>query len=123
MAEGLRQLDHVLKFSFYLVTSGVSMLPYLRPAYDFKASLVGQRVKNLPANAGDPGLISRLGRPPGEGNGNPLQCSCLENPLDRGAWWATVHEVTKSRTQPRDFTFTLFSLATRTPRLTYASLL
>ena len=42
-------------------------------------------------NAGDPGLIPELGRSPGEGNGNPLRYSCLENSMDRGAWWATVH--------------------------------
>ena len=52
-------------------------------------------VKNLPANAGDAGLIPGLGRSPGEGNSNPLQYSCLENPIDRGVWWAPVHEVTK----------------------------
>ena len=46
-------------------------------------------------NAGDPGLILGLGRSPGEGNGNPLQYSCLVNPMDRGASWATVHGVTK----------------------------
>ena len=51
--------------------------------------------KNLPANAGDLGLIPELGRSPGEGNGNPLQYSCLGNPMDRGAWWATVDGVTK----------------------------
>ena len=59
-------------------------------------------VKNLPANAGDirdAGLIPVLGRSPGVGNGHPLQYSCLENPMDRGAWWATVHGViTKSWT-------------------------
>ena len=49
-------------------------------------------------NAGDSGLIPRLGRSPGEGNGNPLQYSCLENPMDRGGWPATVHRVTKSQT-------------------------
>ena len=62
----------------------------------------GSAVKNLPANAGDPeitGLISGLGRSPGEGNGSPLQYSCLGNPMDRGAWWATVHGVAKSQTQ------------------------
>ena len=58
-------------------------------------------IKNPPANAGDAGNagsnpMSR--RSPGEGNGNPFQCSCLENPVDRGAWWATVHGVTKSWT-------------------------
>jgi len=44
---------------------------------------------------------------PGEGNGNPLQYSCLENPMDGGAWWATVHGVTKSQTRLSDFTFTI----------------
>ena len=52
-------------------------------------------VKNLPANAGDADSISGSGRSPGEGNGNPLQYFCLENPMDRGAWWGTVHGVTK----------------------------
>ena len=59
-------------------------------------------VKNLPASAGDlrdAGSILGLGRFPGEGNSNPLQDSCLENPMDRGAWWATVHRVTQSRIQ------------------------
>ena len=50
-------------------------------------------------NAGDSGLIPGLGRSPGEGNGNPLQYSCLENPMDGEAWWATVDGVTKSRTR------------------------
>ena len=52
-------------------------------------------VKNLLANAGNAGLIPGLGRSPGEGNGNPLQHSCLENPRDRGACWATVHGAAK----------------------------
>ena len=52
-------------------------------------------VKNLPANAGDMGLIPGSGRSPGEGNGNPVQHSCLENSIDRGAWQATVHGVTE----------------------------
>ena len=55
-------------------------------------------VKNLPANVRDVGSIPSPGRAPGEGNGNPLQYSCLGNPMDRGAWWATVHGVTKSLT-------------------------
>ena len=58
--------------------------------------LVAQRLKRLPA----------MQETPGEGNGNPLQYSCLENPMDGGAWWATVHRVTKSWTQLSDFTFT-----------------
>ena len=60
------------------------------------ASPVAQMVKNLPANAGaagDSGLIPGLGRSPGGGHGNPLQYSFLENPMDRGAWWATVQRV------------------------------
>jgi len=55
--------------------------------------------KESACNAGDPGLIPGLGRSPGEGDGNPLQYSCLGNPLDRGTWGATVHGVTKSWTQ------------------------
>ena len=58
----------------------------------------GSVVKNVPANAGDPGSIPGSGRSPGEGNGNPLQCSFLENSLDRGARQARVHGVTKSQT-------------------------
>ena len=55
-------------------------------------------VKNLPVNAGDEGSIPGLGRSPGGGNVNPLQYSCLENPMDRGAWRATVHRVAESDT-------------------------
>ena len=69
------------------------------------ASQVVLMVKNLPANAGDirdVGSIPGLGRSPGEGNGNPLQYSCLGNPIDRGAWHTTVHGVTKSKTQFSD---------------------
>ena len=58
----------------------------------------GSTVKNPPANSGDMGSIPRLGRSPGEGSGNPLQYCCLGNPMDRGAWQATVHGVTKSQT-------------------------
>ena len=53
------------------------------------------KVENLPVNAGGTGLILGSERSPGEGNGNPLQSSCLENPMDRGAWQAMVHGVTK----------------------------
>ena len=59
-------------------------------------------VKNLPANAGDirdAGLITGSGRSPGGGHGNPLQYSCLENPMDRGAWWAAVRMVPQNQTQ------------------------
>ena len=66
--------------------------------WGFPGALV---VKNLPANSGDirdVGSIPGSGRSPGEGNGNPLQCSCLENPMDRGVWRATVHKVAKGPT-------------------------
>ena len=73
-------------------------------------------VKNLPASAGDAGLIPESGRSPGVGSGNPLQYSCLENPMDGGSWWATVHEVAKSQTRLSDLTFTFTSiLAWRIP--------
>ena len=65
----------------------------------------GSEVKASASNAGDPASIPGSGRSPGEGNGNPLQYSCLENPMDRGAWWATVHGVAKSQTRLRNFTF------------------
>ena len=61
----------------------------------FPCGLAG---KESACNVGDLSLIPGLGRSPAEGNGNPLQYSCLENPMDRGAWWATVHRVTKSQT-------------------------
>ena len=61
------------------------------------ASLVAQTVKNLPTI--DLGSVAGLGRSPGEGNGNPLQCSCLENFMDRGAWQGTVYGVSKSQTR------------------------
>ena len=57
----------------------------------------GSVVKNLPVNAGDTGSIPGSGRSSGGGNSSPLQYSCLGNPIDREAWWATVHGVTKSR--------------------------
>ena len=64
----------------------------------------GSVVENLPANAGDAGSIFGSGRSPGEGNGNPLQESCLGSPMDRGAWRARVHGVTKSQTSLCDQT-------------------
>ena len=65
----------------------------------FWASLMAQQVKESTCSAGDVGSIPGLGRYPGEGNDYPLQYSCLWNPMDRGAWWATVQRVIKSRTQ------------------------
>ena len=72
-----------------------------RPWMDFPD---GSLVKNLPANAGDVGLVPGSGKSPGEGNGYPVQYSCLENSRDRGAWWATVHGVAKSQTRLTDRT-------------------
>ena len=65
----------------------------------FPGGLVG---KESSCDAGDPGSIPGLGRSPGEGNGNPLQYSCLEHPMDRAVWRATVPGVTKSQTQLSD---------------------
>ena len=64
----------------------------------------GSEVKASACNAGDLGSIPGSGRSPEEGNGNPLQYSHLENPMDRGAWWATVHRVAKSRARLSNFT-------------------
>ena len=64
----------------------------------------GSEVKASASSVGDPGSIPGSGRSPGEGNGYPLHYSCLENPMDRGAWQATVHRVAKSWTRLSDFT-------------------
>ena len=69
---------------------------YLGDTQGFSGATV---VKNPPANVGDAGLIPGSGRFPGGGNSNPLQYSCLENPMDRGAWRATAHGVSNSRTR------------------------
>ena len=75
----------------------------------FQASGIWCYLKASACNAGDPGSIPGLGRSPGEENGNPLQYSCLENPMDGGARWATVHKVTKSQTRLSDFTHFTFT--------------
>ena len=75
------------------------MSRYLMTLHSIKKGFPGGSVvKNQPANAGDVGLIYDWGRSPGEGNGNPLQYSCLENVTDRGACLTTVHGVSKSQT-------------------------
>ena len=73
-------------------------------AFSAGASLVAQMVKASACNVGDPGSIPGWGRSYGEGNGNPLQYSCLENSMDGGAWWGAVHGVTKIWTQLSDLT-------------------
>ena len=65
----------------------------------------GPEVKASACSAGDPGSIPECGKSPGEGNGSPLQYSCLENPMEEGAWWATVHGVAKSRTRLSNFSY------------------
>ena len=74
-----------------------SHITYIHVSHTHRTSPDGSVVKNVAADIGDPGLILGSGRSPGEGNGHPLQYSCLENPMDRGAWWALVHGVTKNQ--------------------------
>ena len=76
-----------------LITTNLSMVLFV---WGFPCGSAG---KEYTCNVGDLGSIPGLGRSPGDGNGNPLQYSCLENPMDRGTWRATVHGVTESQTQ------------------------
>ena len=82
----------------------------------------GTVVKNPPENAGDMDLIPVLGRFTGEGDGNPLQYSCLENSMDRKAWWATVHRVAKSWTLLSVHARACAHTHTHTPMVTYHTL-
>ena len=92
------KFSHGQMFSFLLgVYLGVESLGHM--VTHFPHSSVG---KESACDAGDPGLIPGSGRSSGEGNGNPLQYSCLENPMDRGVWQATVHGIAKSQTQLSD---------------------
>ena len=75
---------------------------------DFFGFPGGSEDKASACNAGDPGLIPGSGRSPGEGNGNPLQYSCPENPMDRGAWQSTGHGVAKSWTRLSDFILSVY---------------
>ena len=85
-------LNALISFFISVFTALLFKMPLL--------SVVALAVKNAPANTGDirdVGSIPRSGRPPGGRHGNPLQYSCLKNPIDGGAWWATVHGVTQSQ--------------------------
>ena len=82
-------------YNEFLIFKGNILKDYLILCKGFPG---GRVVKNLPDNAGDVGLIPESERSPGEGNGNPFLYSCLGNPMDRGAWRATVHRVAKNRT-------------------------
>ena len=86
-----------------------------------RTSLVAQTVKASAYNARDPGSIPGSGRSPGEGNGNPFQYCCLENPMGGGAWWAAVHGVAKSRTRLGNFTFTFHFPALEKEMATHSS--
>ena len=77
----------------------VIVCAFLMSLWTLRSFPGGALVKNPPANTGDVGSIPGSKRSPVGGNGNPLQYSCLEKPMNRGAWWATVHEVAKSQTQ------------------------
>ena len=81
----------------------------------FKAS--GSDSKESAWNVGDLGSVPRSGRSPGEGNGYPLQYSCLENPMDRGAWWTAAHRVAQSQTCPSDWHFHFLNRIGRLGRL------
>ena len=89
----------------------------LKDTYSLEVGFPGGSDSKASAhNAGDPGSIPGLGRSSGEGNGNPLQDSCLGNSMDGGAWWATVHGVAKSRIQLCDFPFTFFHIELKEKR-------
>ena len=93
-------------------THSLSFVINIRPqSYWIKAHFPGgSDCEESACNAGDEDLLPGWGRSPGGGNGNPLQYSCLENSIDRGAWWATVHGVTKTWTQLNDFHFSDLNL-------------
>ena len=109
----------MLKYSLSGQGSLVFFFPTGTP-YSFPGGSVG---KESACNAGDPGSIPGLGRSPGEGNGNPLPYSCLENRMDRGAWWATVHGVIKSWTRLSYVTFTFHFHALKKEMATHSSIL
>ena len=92
------QLQSYLNTPVHPGTNITQSIPLSSIAFFFliKVTPGGSLVTNLPADAGNAGSIPGSGRSPGEGNGNPLQYSCLGNPMDRGAWWATVHGVAES---------------------------
>ena len=111
--EGASTLQHVSVVCPFLFLSSILLCGYTTFLYvcsqemdigvvsglGLYLSLVAQLVKESACNTGDLGSIPGLGRYPGKGNGNPLQCSCLESSMDKGTWQATVHGIAKSRTQ------------------------
>ena len=114
------QVDPLL-LSHWEIPRTIKAQANLTPTFLPWSSLVAQRLKASACNAGDLGSVPGLGRSPGEGNGSPLQYSCLENPMDGGAWWVTVHGLAKSRTQLSDFALLAVAymvLLVSTPALT-----
>ena len=89
----------------------------------FRSFPLGSAGKESASSAGDLGSIPVSGRSPGEGNGSPLQYSCLENSMDSRAWWAIVHGVAKSQTRLSDFTFTFHFHALEKDMATHSSVL
>ena len=101
-------VSHLFAMKWCLVSKSNTAHLKLNTSFTFSQTCFwgfpgGSVVKNLPANARDGSSIPDLGRCPGEGNGNLLQYSCLRSSMDRGTWWATVHEVAKSRTWLSDW--------------------
>ena len=96
-------------FSCIYPTLHVRINPFSRIIFPW-ASLVAHWEKNLPSNAGGMGSIPKSGRSLGEGNGKPFQYSCLENPVDRGAWQATVHGVAELDTTERKFIYLILQI-------------
>ena len=90
----MTKLDTFTAFLFYVLEK---QLYYSRSNFS-KGLLWWLNSKEPTSQCRDAGLITGIGESPGEGNGNPLQYSCLGNPMDRGVWWTTVHGVTKSQT-------------------------
>ena len=92
---------HTHTEEYYSAIQRNEILPFAATRMDWEGFPGGAAVKSLPTNAGeagDAGSNPRWGRSPGKGNGSSLQYSCLENSMDKGAWWATVHEDAKSQT-------------------------
>ena len=100
MSLGKKNLIQIFSFSTVLFDN--MLIVKLIPSIFYQGFPGVSVLKNLPANAADMHSIPGSGRSPGEGNSNPLQYSCLRIPIDRGAWQATVHGVTKTQTQLSD---------------------
>ena len=101
--EWIKKKWYMYIVEYYSAIKKNEIMPF---APTWGASQVALVVKNPPASAGDlrdTGSIPGSGRSPGGGHGHPLQCSCLENPMGRGAWWAAVHRVAQSRTRLKQF--------------------